>query len=129
MPSILKCTCILSFFLLVVVSGREWDSFEESYTEDQTTLDDYFETPQDEQLIDDPAAEHPQNTQQKEDNSENSRREEDTPQQQEDNSIKVQSGSCACKERVTKALLQSLQSCINCSQCYGVLHFPEQKSS
>ena len=113
MPSILKCTCILSFFLLAVVSGREWDSFEESYTEDQTTLDDYFETPQDEQLIDDPAAEHPQNTQQKEDNSENSRREEDTPQQQEDNSIKVQSGSCACKERVTKALLQSLQSCIN----------------
>ena len=32
MPSILKCTCVLSFFLLAIVSGRDWDSFEESYT-------------------------------------------------------------------------------------------------
>lgn len=31
MPSILKCTCVLSFFLLAIVSGRDWDSFDNKH--------------------------------------------------------------------------------------------------
>ena len=38
------------------------------------------------------------------------------------NEAQTQNGSCACKEIVKKALLQSLQSCINVLKCYGNLY-------